>query len=90
MCGKKYTRTKKLETELTRLECRLIPTEANFISFAAPMAGMPLYQALLQKGVIARPVDNYGMPAWLRVTIGAADENDFFLTCLEDVLKSCK
>jgi histidinol-phosphate aminotransferase len=43
---------------------------------------MAVYQALLRQGVIVRPVANYGLPAWLRVTVGTAQENERFLASL--------
>jgi histidinol-phosphate aminotransferase len=54
------------------------------VDFAQPAA--PLFQALLQRGVIVRPVANYGLPQHLRVTVGTAEENDFFLAALRDLL----
>jgi histidinol-phosphate aminotransferase len=49
---------------------------------------MPLYQALLREGVIVRPVANYGMPTYLRVSIGLAEENERFLEALGKVLSA--
>ncbi|HBD36690.1 MAG TPA: histidinol-phosphate transaminase, partial [Cupriavidus sp.] len=39
------------------------------------------------QGVIVRPVANYGLPQWLRVTIGLPEENDAFIAALEQALK---
>ncbi|MFO6381251.1 histidinol-phosphate transaminase, partial [Pseudomonas aeruginosa] len=46
----------------------------------------PVYQALLREGVIVRPVAGYGMPTFLRVSIGLPEENDRFLQALGKVL----
>jgi histidinol-phosphate aminotransferase len=46
-----------------------------------------VFQALLQQGVIVRPIANYGMPTYLRVSIGLASENARFLAVLKQVLK---
>jgi histidinol-phosphate aminotransferase len=48
---------------------------------------MPIYNALLQKGVIVRPVANYEMPNHLRVSIGTERENQIFLDALAEVLR---
>jgi histidinol-phosphate aminotransferase len=48
--------------------------------------GLECYEALLQQGIIVRPVANYGMPEHLRVTVGRADENARLLAALEKVL----
>ena len=49
-------------------------------------AAGPLYQALLGKGVIVRPVANYEMPNHLRVSIGTQAENQTFIAALQEVL----
>jgi len=46
-----------------------------------------LYQSLLRKGVIVRPVGNYGMPGYLRVSIGLEKENHLFLQALENAIQ---
>jgi len=38
-----------------------------------------VFQQLLKCGVIVRPVANYGLPQWLRVTVGLPEENARFL-----------
>jgi histidinol-phosphate aminotransferase len=44
--------------------------------------------ALLHKGVIVRPVGNYDLPTWLRVTVGTEAENVRFLAALAPALAS--
>ena len=44
-------------------------------------------QALLREGVIVRPVDNYGMPGYLRISIGLPQENRRCLDALARVLR---
>lgn len=63
-----------------------IPSFANFVSVDLQKTAMPTYEALLKRGVIVRPVANYAMPNHLRISIGTRQENQFFLTALEDIL----
>lgn len=63
-----------------------IPSSGNFVSVDVKQQAMPIYQALLQKGVIVRPVANYEMPNHLRVSIGTERENGIFLNALAEVL----
>lgn len=65
-----------------------IPSAGNFVSVDLKQAGMPIYEALLRKGVIVRPVANYEMPNYLRISIGTEAENTKFLQALSDVLKN--
>jgi histidinol-phosphate aminotransferase len=60
-----------------------IPTETNFIMFETQLDGRDLYNALLQKGVIIRPMG----AKRLRVTIGLPEENKRFAAELEKILK---
>lgn len=62
-----------------------IPSYGNFLAFKAGDAAT-VNQGLLKQGVIVRPVAGYGMPEWLRVTIGTEQENQRFLEALENTL----
>lgn len=63
-----------------------IPSAGNFVSVDLKREGQPVYEALLRKGVIVRPVGNYQMPNHLRISIGTPAENDLFLQALNDTL----
>jgi histidinol-phosphate aminotransferase len=45
-----------------------------------------VYERLLRAGVIVRPVAGYGLPEWLRVSIGLPAENEAFLSALAAAL----
>jgi histidinol-phosphate aminotransferase len=70
---------------LEKLGLAYIPSYGNFVTFKAG-DGAALNQKLLQQGVIVRPIGGYGMPEWLRVTIGTEAENARFIAALEKVL----
>ena len=59
----------------------------NFIAVDFGCDAAPINQALLQAGVIVRPVAGYGMPTFLRVSIGTEGENARFLEALEQILR---
>ena len=63
-----------------------IPSAGNFVSVDLKRPGQPIYEALLRKGVIVRPVANYGLPNHLRISIGTPAENQFFLKALAETL----
>ena len=74
--GKDY-----LYHELGSMGVAFVPTEANFIYM--PVEGsMPLYEKLLKKGIIIRPMG----PKALRVTIGLPEENRRFIEALKTVI----
>jgi histidinol-phosphate aminotransferase len=70
----------------TELNLTWIPSAGNFVSVDLEQAGTPIYEKLLRKGVIVRPVDVYEMPTFLRISIGTPSENAKFLTALKEVL----
>jgi histidinol-phosphate aminotransferase len=71
---------------LASLGVSYISSNANFICFDVVQEGAIVYQALLEKGVIVRPLANYGMPHHLRVSIGLKTQNQRFLDALASVL----
>lgn len=75
-----------IENELLDRGLPCIPSVGNFISFMTKRPAADVYNALLRETVIVRPIDNYGFPNGLRVTIGNAEQNKIFLTALDQVL----
>jgi len=72
---------------LTQLGLDFIPSFGNFVSFKVANAADVNLQ-LLKNGVIVRPVANYEMPEYLRVSIGLFRENAKFLTVLGQILNA--
>ncbi|HEC28880.1 MAG TPA: histidinol-phosphate transaminase [Gammaproteobacteria bacterium] len=67
-----------------------IPSVGNFISFTTALPGDEVYEKLLRQGIIIRPVSNYGLADYLRVTIGSTEQNDRFLHALKVITGSGK
>ena len=70
---------------LAQLGLDYIPSHANFVSFKVEDAA-EVNKKLLQNGVIVRPIANYEMPDYLRVSIGLFNENARFLEVLKNIL----
>ena len=64
-----------------------LPSVGNFLCVDVGRPGREVFLELLKRGVIARPVDNYGLPQHLRITIGTEAENARLIEALNDVLK---
>jgi histidinol-phosphate aminotransferase len=71
---------------LTGLGLKVIPSETNFLCFFPGRDTKELNQRLLKEGVIIRPLHAFGLPDALRVTVGFAEDNDFFIEKLKKVL----
>ena len=72
---------------LTQLGLSYIPSQANFVSFKVDNAA-EINKKLLKNGVIVRPIANYEMPDYLRVSIGLFSENARFLDVLKNILST--
>ncbi len=73
----------RLQRELGSLLLTVIPSQANFVFVDARRPGRELYDALLRKGVIVRPL---GASTFLRITVGTPQENDRLLGAMAQVL----
>ncbi len=71
--------------ELTALGLEYVPTEANFFLIKVGR-GREVYEALLKRGVIVRPMESYGLDEYIRLTVGLPAENERFIGSLRDVL----
>jgi histidinol-phosphate aminotransferase len=65
------------------------PAIGNFL-FAEVGDGAAMFDRLLRRGVIVRPLAGFGAPEAIRVTVGAPDENAFFGRCLSQVVVPSK
>jgi histidinol-phosphate aminotransferase len=72
-----------LEPHLARLGVRSCPSQANFVFVDVGRPALDVYQALLRRGVIVRPI---GGPRHLRITVGLPAENERLVEALEEVL----
>ncbi|MFD1555537.1 histidinol-phosphate transaminase [Paraburkholderia silviterrae] len=82
-----------LTAAFERMGLEYVPSDGNFVLVrvakddkADDAAGERVNLELLKQGVIVRPVGGYGLPQWLRVTIGLPAENAAFLAALERAL----
>src|ERR1700761_3234417 len=80
---------RRLIDAFEKLGLEYVPSCGNFVMVRVGSddgAGARVNLELLKQGVIVRPVGNYGLPQWLRITIGLAEENAAFLAALEKTL----
>lgn len=70
--------------EFKRLGLPYVETQANFVLVDVRRPCKPVYEALMQRGVIVRTLG--GLPTHLRVTIGRRSDNERFIRELESIL----
>jgi histidinol-phosphate aminotransferase len=79
----------QLTQAFEQMHLHYLPSAGNFILVQVgedDQAGTRVNLELLKQGVIVRPVDNYGLPKFLRVSIGLQQENAAFLVALKKAL----
>ena len=73
------------EVEMARLIVEWVPSVANFMLVKVG-DGARVFGALQARGVIVRPVKVYGLPEWVRVTVGTPKQNERLLAELATAL----
>lgn len=58
----------------------------NFVFARSPLPGRELFKALLRQGVIIRPLDEYGLPSHVRISVGTPAQNKALLKGLAQIL----
>jgi histidinol-phosphate aminotransferase len=74
-----------LEETFTRWQLPFVPTSANFVLVKTGNA-QKTFESLLRQGIIIRSMVPYGLPDWIRVTIGTPEQNVRFLESLKSLL----
>ena len=62
-----------------------VPSAANFV-LVRVKEGQRVFEGLQRQGVITRPMGGYGLPEWIRISVGTPDENSRCLAALKEVL----
>jgi histidinol-phosphate aminotransferase len=75
----------RMAAELARRGFTVLPSQANFLFVDTGRPGLDLFRRLLRRGVIVRPLDSYGFPTCLRVSLGTPAEGARLLEALDAV-----
>ena len=79
-----------LSERLAALRLTPLPTQTNFFLVDLKQEGKPFYQAMLKKGVIVRPMTAYGLPTYIRITVGTPAENERLLKAVAATLNELR
>ena len=71
---------------LQNLDLEVLPSFANFLCVNLKSPSLPISQLLLSQGVSVRPLHDYGLSSFLRVSIGTYTQNKYFLSILQKIL----
>jgi histidinol-phosphate aminotransferase len=76
----------QLQAGFDALGVRHLPSAGNFVMIDCGRPAAPVYESMLRRGVIVRPVGNYGLPNHLRITIGTREQNERMLAALQQAM----
>ena len=63
-----------------------LPSQANFIMVRVGLKAAEINEAMLRRGVILRPLKSYGLPEYMRISVGSREENDIFMKAFREAL----
>jgi histidinol-phosphate aminotransferase len=74
-----------LAAELSGLGLRFIPGAANFLMVNVG-DGPRIFQGMLARKVIVRPLAGYGLREWVRISIGTMEQNEKCISALKEIV----
>lgn len=77
----------QLEAGCRELGLEIVPSVANFMLVKVG-DGARVFDALQRRGVIVRPMKSYGLPEWVRVTVGSQEQNQRLLAELQRIVSA--
>lgn len=75
------------EKKLTELGLPFVPSQGNFVLFDTLRDAAKMDLALLRRGIIMRPLPNYGLKTHLRLSVGLPEENEAAIAALKEALQ---
>jgi histidinol-phosphate aminotransferase len=73
-------------TEFEKLHLKYIPSHGNFILVNIGISSSFAEQEFLKKGIIIRNGEEFGLPEWLRISVGRPEENKKVIEVLQNLL----
>jgi histidinol-phosphate aminotransferase len=81
-----WTGLRYLQKELRALGVNVPQSHTNFVFADFGRPAQPVYEALLHRGLITRPVPGYGFPNALRISVGLEPQNQRLIETLKEIL----
>jgi len=75
----------KLQVRLQERGLRFLPSATNFLLVNFGAKAPQIVNRLFERGVIVRSATNYGLPEWVRLTVGTPEQNERFLRVYDAV-----
>ena len=76
----------RLQSWFDQRKIGYLPSAGNFLTVKFGERSSQINQQLMQRGIIVRPVGNYGMPDYLRISVGTEEQLESMFTILDEIL----
>jgi histidinol-phosphate aminotransferase len=73
-----------LQEKFSEMQIPFVPAVANFIMVNVG-DGCAVFEELLKRKVIVRPLKGYGLPEWVRISVGTMEENKKLIGALTEI-----
>ena len=73
-----------LQSEFLEMNLEFVPSHANFVLVRVG-DGKKVFDGLLRRGLIVRAMGSYGLPEWIRVSVGTMPQNRAFIAALREL-----
>jgi histidinol-phosphate aminotransferase len=75
-----------LQQQFTEMHIPFVPAVANFVMVNVG-DGCAVFEKLLKRKIIVRPLKGYGLPEWVRISVGTMEENKRLVVALRDLIR---
>src|SRR5437016_5371578 len=76
-----------LQEQFSEMQVPFVPAVANFVMVNLG-DGCAVFEKLLRRQIIVRPLKGYGLPEWVRITVGTMEENKRLVGALRQVIRA--
>ena len=75
-----------LQEQFAEMKIPFVPAAANFVMVNVG-DGCAVFQKLLKRKIIVRPLKGYGLSEWVRISVGTMEENKRLITALSELIR---
>ena len=76
-----------LQEQFSEMQVSFVPAVANFVMVNVG-DGCAVFEKLLRRKIIVRPLKGYGLPEWVRITVGTMEENRKLIGALRELIRA--
>jgi histidinol-phosphate aminotransferase len=75
-----------LQEQFAEMKVPFVPGVANFVMVNVG-DGCAVFEQLLRRKIIVRPLKGYGLPEWVRISVGTMEQNKRLIAALKEVIR---